>query len=470
MFLHETGDDNDSFSRQDLSSFNAASSQRSAPPSVTTAAKITYQNPTQIASPAPAPSVAAQVVRPEAASRSESDGDGPALPTTATWAKNPQLELSRRSSQVGSRSTPSPKLVNAKPILSRPTSRAGKVFAEAKSKPKKAPVQNPPATTEPEPSPKGADPRKLWVDAMNTIRAEHFVWKFDRSLFDPATLAIVDHFPPYLDLNGGTLRVMRRKELEKQELENARKSGQMNAPANEEGQFAGGSLQLGGEPENGDEFSSQRDNRGQIPFGVNDSQSFDRQAGLPGEFSNLGIGGRGLTSHQQRNISLLMASNILQDSTSDQTRNSAPSQHHSQLSNPFQSQNLQQLNSLSRHGRQTSRFTFSPDPSAAPGSAKPLSNVQSMNQMSHAAQKNFVITQPGMQSTFYSGVQGPPPGLKASGTPPISGGGMFGQGHGFASVMGGGSSFGNSLGKGSEETSRDLLRGRPGADAGKRKF
>jgi CCR4-NOT transcription complex subunit 4 len=43
---------------------------------------------------------------------------------------------------------------------------------------------------------------------------------------------------------------------------------------------------------------------------------------------------------------------------------------------------------------------------------------------------------PGQQAPSYSGVQGPPPGLRTTGTPPVNGGSMFGQGHGFTSGYG----------------------------------
>jgi CCR4-NOT transcription complex subunit 4 len=70
-------------------------------------------------------------------------------------------------------------------------------------------------------------------------------------------------------------------------------------------------------------------------------------------------------------------------------------------------------------------------------------------------------------------VQGPPPGLKPTGTPPVSGTGMFGQGHGFAT---GGLSYGaNAAGRNNSDAMyQDLLRNRNmdngarAADAGKR--
>jgi CCR4-NOT transcription complex subunit 4 len=64
----------------------------------------------------------------------------------------------------------------------------------------------------------------------------------------------------------------------------------------------------------------------------------------------------------------------------------------------------------------------------------------------------------GQQQSFYSsGVQGPPPGLPASGTPPVSGGGMFAHGNNFSNP-----GFGTA-----KDTNNELsMRGRSGTNAG----
>jgi CCR4-NOT transcription complex subunit 4 len=86
---------------------------------------------------------------------------------------------------------------------------------------------------------------------------------------------------------------------------------------------------------------------------------------------------------------------------------------------------------------------------------------------------NHISQHQPMGGQYYtSGAQAPPPGLKATGTPPVSGGGMFGQGHGFAT---GGLAYGaNATGRNNDALYQDLLRGRNMdggarvADAGKR--
>ena len=70
------------------------------------------------------------------------------------------------------------------------------------------------------------------------------------------------------------------------------------------------------------------------------------------------------------------------------------------------------------------------------------------------------------QHFFTSNVQGPPPGLKTTGTPPVSGGMTFGQGHGFAT---GGLAFGAQAANrnnAQEEMMRNLLRGRDAGSIG----
>jgi CCR4-NOT transcription complex subunit 4 len=120
------------------------------------------------------------------------------------------------------------------------------------------------------------------------------------------------------------------------------------------------------------------------------------------------------------------------------------------------------------HNRQASRYNFANDSSAvasvkSPSAAK-LGGLQSS-------------MMPSQQGQFYgASLPGPPPGLKPTGTPPISGGGMFGQNHGFGSSLGGNTPFGGSKDN-NNEMLRELLRNRGGMasggqvhDAGKREF
>ena len=511
MFLHETSEDNDSFSRADLSSLNAASSQRLAPAGAHTGSRAGQASSAQAQSLQAVQSSAPQTTKSEAMSRSDSGGgEGPALPATANWAKNPQIEQSRRSSQTASRATPSPKAIQAKMVLSRPDSRAARPTSATASESKgKAPQISSPepqeATELPHPTPKKYQLQQslalqVLEKLVEELRTTNWAWSLNRSIHDEKTLNLIDNYPPLIDPQGGAKLAARKKmeeEKRKEEAEAAVKLEQSLTLADDEENLAGGSHQLGGEPENGDETLGPANNsRRQTPFGgilsgsgllSGETQPFDRQVSLTNDFSNLGIGPRSLTPQQQRNITLFKSAGNQQDTGLDQPQRGPgtnTSQHHSQLSNPFQSQN-QQLSALSRHGRHASRYTFANDSSSASTAIKPATNAQLLAQQSAMMPQNqhkgFVghnNTQPNPHINFYSGVQGPPPGLKASGTPPISGGGMFGQGHGFASAMGGGANFNAGAGKNnSEENSRDMIRGRMGgggggvgADAGKSEF
>ena len=504
MFLHETGEDSDSFSRQDLSSLNAVSTQRLAPSSATATASKSVHQPAPQSIPSQMPSVTAASSfqpKPEPMSRSDS-GDGSALPTTANWAKMPQIEQSRRSSHAASRATPSPKATNSKLSMPQPDSRAATPASttpdiKTSSAKEESTLNRSPIGTDQCQQEHGASMQRL-EDAVKMVTGPNFYWSLDRSLYDTATLAVIDNFPPLIDVHGGAARLAAkvRQEQRRQKLEEERQTSQ-TLSIEEDENLASGSLQLGGEPETSEEQndilghpgSGRRNLPHQGAFGSFSGpvQPFDTQMPLGNDFSNSSARGRSLTPQQQQNIHLFKLSNAQNDSILDQTQRStagSTSQHHSQLSNPFQAHN--QLSALTRHGRQSSRYNFANDTSSSSASAKSMTNAQILTQqnamMPQGQQKSF-SSQPPVQSSlhtnYYSGIQGPPPGLKSSGTPPISGGGMFGQGHGFASAMGGSAGFGNSNtgGKsGTDDLVRDIIRGRSGmgnslgAEAGKREF
>ena len=511
MFLHETGEDNDSFSRQDLSSMNAVSTQRPAQSSAgSSLSKTSHQHPPS--QPQPPSQQAQQAIasashyltrqtgKDEAMSRSDS-GDGSALPTTASWAKNPQIQRSRRSSQAPSHSTPSPKTTPAKAASrsseDRPTD--------------DMPTSTKDSSTLPENQNASSDPqtrldttehlRKIGVPialekALKTVLESDFSWSLDRSLYDEETLNLIDNYPPLIDINGGAVRhafkVRQERERLKEE-EEERNILQAISAAEDDDNLVSGSLQLGGEPETQD---NQNDTPSQMGNGQRNGlqqrtfaggSAFDGQAVIANDFSNISFNNRSITPQQQQHLMLLKSSNQQNEPVFDQFSKGASgnmSQHQPQLSNPFQATN-QQLGLLSGHTRHASRYTFANDSASASTAVKPATNAQLMAQQSAMMPSNPIKPysshsqqQPPLHTNFYSGVQGPPPGLKSSGTPPISGGGMFGQGHGFASAMGG-SGFGNgNLGgkTSNDDLMRDLLRGRSGvsnglgSDTGKREY
>ncbi|MCJ1312275.1 transcriptional repressor general negative regulator of transcription subunit 4 [Agyrium rufum] len=529
MFLHETGDDNDSFSRQDLSSINAVSTQRPAAPASTTSSssKTGFQAPQPQPPPAQAPQAVSAAIQPitiqelkdEPMSRSDS-GDGSALPTTANWAKNPQIQQSRRSSQAPSRSTPSPRVAVSSlvPEPSLPSFQASDVPPEAISQPPDTfpfPSDNAAngnfAQTEQstskfieraeKPAAQAMSPSLAALEqAVKTVIESNYEWSLDRSLYDEEALRTIENFPMLFDSNGGAVRfafrLQKDRERSKVEEEERNLLQAISVPDEDDENLASGSLQLGGEPEptdaQNDSSAEQRNAFTRRAFGPisGNSQDFDSPNQL-NDFSNIGLNGANLTPQQQQQ--LLMLKSGQQRDINEQFRKPVSgntSMHHPQLSNPFQTQN-QHLNMLSGHARQASRFTFANDSTSGSNVVKPANHAQLMAQQSammpttqgkvFTTQQQLQQQQAGIHGNFYGSVQGPPPGLKPSGTPPISGGGMFGQGHGFAGA--GTHSFGNATlaGKGgNEDYMRELFRGGlrngaavgglGGADSNKREF
>ncbi len=494
-FLHETGEDNDSFSRQDLSSMNALSTQR--PAQQTSASRSNQQQPPQ---PQPPPQQAPQIVsaagpgqaaRAEPMSRSDS-GDGPGLPSSATWAaKNAQNE-SGKSSQPSSVIAPSPVITSS--IISPQPSESRQAKAESRPPIEASnPPSQPPPMTVRQPSPEPPNP----LDAvMKTFTTSNFEFIFDRSIYSEDELKVIDAFPPLFDEHGGLVRWRRDEEDERkrQKLEEERNTlGAMSAVEEDEAP-ASGSLQLGGEPETQDEPKESSDrmsaqNRGAIqpPFALANNFAF---GGANFQAQNVTNPTRVLTPQQQHQLSLLRSHSNRQSpvnaSQFQQGYTGNTSLHHHQQSNPFQMQN-QAFSTAQGHTRQASRFDFANDSTSASTTVKPVANPQLMaqqsammpsNQNKHFQNQGLQQQQSGHGSHFYSGVQGPPPGLKSSGTPPISGGGMFGQGHGFASAMGGSAGFGGNTGSknSNDELMRELMRTRngsingQGSDIGKREF
>ena len=517
MFLHETGEDNDSFSRQDLSSMNAVSTQRPAGSSTSASSSKATNQPLQPQlSSQQAPqsafaasnSMARQGSRDEPMSRSDS-GDGSALPTTANWAKLPQIHQSRRSSQAASRTSPSPKTSKAKPVPK------GEKQAKEEQRPELSePDLQPPPHSQLE---SASQSTAITVPSVTTVQVAEkrpsllgleraveivtkctYKWSLDRDLYDADTLNLIDNYPPLIDTYGGIIRHAMKVHQEEQRLkeeEEKRTILQALSTTEDEDNLASGSLQLGGEPE---EQADQNDHMAilgssrridqqhrtlGLPSGL--AQPFDGQVSHGNDMTNLTLNARSLTPQQQQQLALLKSHTQSHEIIPEQFHRGVggnTSHHQSQISNPFQMQN-QHLNSLPGHGRQSSRYTFANDSGAA---VKPTTNAQLIAQQSSMMPLNHSKTfttqtaqQPGLHTSFYSGIQGPPPGLKSSGTPPISGGGMFGQGHGFASAMSGSLGFGGSnLGakNSNDDLMRDFLRGRAGAgnglglESGKREY
>jgi len=390
MFLHEPGEDSESFTRQDLSNLNAISTQQ--PAAVPLSHSPQPQAPIQYAHPVAAASLANEHA---IQSPVDSPRDGPALPATASWA-----DSARRQSRTTNTSTNSPLVVSSVPAVPE--------VQESK-----------PAPQAPEPSlqrsavapKKHRKPKFPYFEDLPRLA---FATIHDSAFFFPETFSekdrwIVENTPPLFDPNEGTRRRLikerQTQELEREaEAEAARLEAQAeaNKAAQAESdeaadQAPGGSSQLGGEPEERPE------------------RNFGGQSLLPQHVigsSQLGLGqGFGLAD----DINSLTGRTIGQQSTQMQQQ---------QLL-------LQQLklggqggNHNANHGRQPSRFFLN---EAMGTASKNFAKQANANHFGNSVGQNQSV---GNQFAFTS-VQGPPPGLKTTGTPPVTGGGMFAQGHGF---------------------------------------
>jgi CCR4-NOT transcription complex subunit 4 len=441
MFLHELGDEEDSYTRQDLSSLNSVHTQRplsNAPgPSRSASRQQGEAHP-----PPPPPPVAQAMARTSSKEGSEM-GDGPMLPASANWARTTQ-QRSRRGSHATSGAASSPAISNALPVTTESTQEAGVVSTPPPEEPavtrRKAEKQ--PAT---EPRPKEAAPAKK--PAKDPYGLPDFTDILKRLAACPdfgPIKAYDDSFPPLFDPHGGLKRRAMREEEDK-ESRLPEQEDQPEIPEVSEGEPESGSHALGGEPEDRDQARRnpapiQRTSTDGL-FGPSLTSSYAQGSGNVGS-----IGSRSMTpQHFVRP----------QGSFADQI----PPGISAPQSSLFQGQG---------HTRQQSRFSFANENASGSTKVNLAANPRLMAQQSSMMPSTF-HSQPGSQ--FYaSSMPGPPPGLKSTGTPPVSGG-MFGQAHGF-----GGSGFGAASKDNSAELLQSLIRGRQGAgsshaqDAGKREY
>jgi CCR4-NOT transcription complex subunit 4 len=459
MFLHEPGDNDDSYSRQDLSTINSANTQLR-PQSIASSSgsgsrQIQPQALTQ-------PVAAAQPMARESSKDGSDSGDGSALPSSASWAK----QRSRRGSHATSGAASSPTTSQALPA---PTAKADEPLEVTQDHLEPETVNTSTSSDNPAfAEPQRAERGPLLLDLLRSINSSSF--SVSSAISDSENLDIAS-FPPLFDDHGGERRRAMREQQEEGRLhieQDSQADLRSVTETVDEDEPESGSLQLGGEPEDRDvgregnlsqNFHSQRRPSTQQPiqrsanggpFGPSLGQTFSQNLG------NLShINGRTLTPLQQQQI-LLMKSSQPQSGFADQFHpGMGPS-----------SALLQQQG----HNRQSSRYSFANETASASATVKPSANPKFLAQQSsmmpsgsHAQQGN----------QFYgSSMPGPPPGLKSSGTPPIAG--MFGQGQSFGSSM-----TGNALYSGKDNGSellRDMARGRSIAggsqihDAGKREF
>ncbi|KAK7931878.1 CCR4-NOT transcription complex subunit 4 [Apiospora marii] len=466
MFLHELGDEEDSYSRQDLSSLNSVYTQRPLSNNNNNnnnnAASSSRSASRQQGLPPQQAAVAQAMVRTSSKDGSEI-GDGPALPATANWARTTQ-QRSRRGSHATSGAASSPAISNALPVTTEsaqeaidssqddpaPTPaaasrRAEKKVASSEPSPDRGPtpVERPPVK-DPYAQPDMNDIMRL-IAACPDFRAPQ---------------GLDDSEVPLFDMAGGLRRRAMREEEENRLGETAEPVPE--PLETEEGEPESGSLALGGEPEDRDQGRDapgfdQRRNATQPPIQRNNAEGIFgpalTSAYAQGSTNPGSIGSRTMTPQQQQQQQLFM-----------RPQSSFVDQMPPGISNPQSQSSLFQGQG---HTRQQSRFSFANEGTASSTNVKLTANPRIMAQQSSMMPSTY-HSQPSGQ--FYaSSMPGPPPGLKSTGTPPVSGG-MFGQGHSF-----GGSGFGIGSKDNPNDLLQNLIRGRgtgsgQAHDAGKREY
>lgn len=533
MFLHEPGEEKDSFTRQDLSSINVASTQRSTQPaaatsnSSATAPARAGPHPTHSANShppahdggqatsAPVPSAMGRESSKEGASSTDGN-DGSALPSSASWAaKGLQQQQSRRESRAASSATPSPKVAimdiggsMKRAQKEEPSSTAHNYGNEDSSKDQiEAGIQHVDGqaqTAEQHNGPALGLLPALSKSLLEAVTSPHFRFNFAKDMFTAEEYDAIMQYPPLFQWHGGAkLRAIREEDARRKREQEIAHAVEPVSEAQSDDVLSSGSLQLGGEPEGrrntrgslrdlaarGPQQQSVQTSSHQVAGGIVSQDGGYRQPRPSSSaISNLTLNGRGLTPSQQQHLLLLKSSNPQQGGLFDQfSHNSAQTQSpHSDL---LQNQTHQLMSQ--GHARQASRFTFTQDTGSVSAAVKPAASAKIMaqqaammppasNNFSQAAQNHHNQPQPQQNAgaqLYNTTMAGPPPGLK------VTGGALFGQQASFTGSLNNHSMSGlrtkaTDLEREAEHL-RDMLRfqngltgvgGGHGPDGGKREF
>ncbi|KAK1755653.1 general negative regulator of transcription subunit 4 [Echria macrotheca] len=447
MFLHELGDEEDSYTRQDLSSMNSISTQTFDTQTISTKRSLQSSGASR---PAPKsqshPSPAAQAAQPMVRSSSKEDsenGDGSALPSSANWARNPQVR-SRRGSHATSGAAPSPAISHSLPV----TAESAQESVEERSPVESVAGPSHSNSAAPKKSKSALEQLKatsgdpIFGSLLKSLSTCKLAWPIKPGDAQPADIGF-----PLFDSRGWEKRRAMREEEDGGITEDQDQVVEAREPSEGEPESSG-SLALGGEPE---DLGGGRDGNG-FDLRRNTQPPIQRSTadGIfgPALGSGFGQGGASLGSVGSRTMTPQQP-NLLRHNMNvpDQFPPGISSQ-----SGMFQGQG---------HNRQGSRFNFaneSREPTSST-SVKLAANPRIMAQQTSMMPSTF-HSQPGNQY-YASSMPGPPPGLKSTGTPPS----MFGQ-YGFGSAFGTGS-----------KDSPDLLQllrsrgaGNQAHDAGKREY
>jgi CCR4-NOT transcription complex subunit 4 len=452
MFLHELGDEEDSYTRQDLSSLNSISTQR--PLQSGAASSSSRSTSRQQGHPTPSQQYAQPMARSSSKDGSE-NGDGPALPASANWARNPQVR-SRRGSHATSGAAPSPAISNSLPV----TAEAPQEAIEEDAQDEEPSVAS------------SAQSINDQSTAAVPAQAQHVedsqpVDNFEEMLLFRLLKAMQEYaihlpdvetdYPPLFDLRGWEKRRALRDDEES-------RAGMLHEEAQEaqessEGEPDGsGSLALGGEPED------REPSRESLDYGRSGTQPPIQRSGTDGVFGPA-LGSNSTSSY----VGSVGGSRTVTPLQQGYMRSNTGFGDHPPPGIPGIPQAQSSLFQNQGHNRQGSRFSFANDNSSQSQSTtvKLAANPRIMAQQSSMMPSTFSAQQSGGQTFYGSTMTGPPPGLKSTGTPPN----MFGHNQGF-----GGSGFGGQAGKDSNDLLQSFIRrGAAGSqgqghDAGKREY
>ena len=475
MFLHEPGEEKDSFTRQDLSSINAASTQRPAQQTMPISSTGRH-GPPEAAPARPSsgpPALRAAQTMTRDSSRDEASpidpGDGSALPSSASWATRGIPHGSRRGSQAPSASTPSPRVEHAT-LGIRPAT-AHKMEALVQEDVTESPPSH---RRDPQPS-MASDPRSTRCLPRSAAIDDHPSMAIFDQVIRAATspnlrfsfkkgplLDELRQYPCLIDPNGGAkLASIQARESLRQREASSRKLAQTVGRAEAEMALESGSLQLGGEPEGAPgpaENGAGMDPPGLAHQGQRHQATIQQpthhplptvatvDAGLgttsypaANPFSNLTFNSRTFAPSQSSQHHLLLKpANPPSANYLDQYLNHPSS---AQLSHGESLRQAQQLAGPSQ-ARQSSRYPTTSDAASSGPTAKSAINTRFMGpqpgimqtgsvanqaQTLHALQQSQQLQHVRHQA-FGGSIPLPPPGLKPASIAPSSTGGLSGHG------------------------------------------
>ncbi|KAF3925461.1 hypothetical protein ABW21_db0207468 [Orbilia brochopaga] len=443
MFLHEQGEEVDSFTRQGLSSFNVQSSQQAGPSSRPAPAPPAIQPPVSaVATPAQStPTLSARLpvnqhagVKPSKSPALQDHGSPPsessALPSSASWAaRSSGTPVNNQSSNADERpskgttilrthppekrNTPEPrKIVKEEPKETPAQSSRSSVVegpagfdsadAEPSSRPKKKaePAQAKAASGPAPPPETQAAPRDLRFSTANDIgevlarciervNSPLFRFKFDKNMLSEEDYEEIQKMPPLIDKFGGAKRRERLNKEREREEEEERVRLQQQAQIQQQVQHLSPLplMQHVQAAQQQQPIAQQAQARQQATnqlFTVQTPQS--QVQGTRTQTPGSAI------SQQHQNI-MTATQGLLQQTQLNQPLH----QHHTQ-----------------HHARSSSRYNFEGLKAAPPQQVNP----QQLLQQQHIPSQGLLSGQLYGLNGSNANVQGPPPGLKSAATPP----------------------------------------------------